>query len=41
MLLHEVDVNESGTYLKVYAKNDDFSDHGVDVQVTIDTRERR
>jgi len=35
-LLHEVDVNERVTFLKVYAVNGDFDEHNVDVQMTID-----
>lgn len=35
-LQHEVDVIDRVTFLKVHALNEDFSDHNVDVQMTID-----
>jgi len=33
---HTLIVNESGYYIKVYADNQDYYDHDVDVQITID-----
>jgi hypothetical protein len=36
-VLHEVEVAEAGSYLKVYADNQDFFDHAVDVQIMIET----
>jgi hypothetical protein len=38
-LLHEVEVEEAGSYLKVYAVNDDYYDHAVDVQMYIEPME--
>lgn len=38
ILQHEIKIEERGTYLKVHALNDDFAEHDVDVQITIDTR---
>ena len=35
---HEVEVQSSGTYIKVYAVNDDFYDHLVDVQMTLEPK---
>jgi hypothetical protein len=35
---HQVDVPESGTWLKVYAVNTDFYDHQVNAQIEIDLR---
>jgi len=34
---HHVRVETVGSYLKVHATNDDWYDHAVDVQITIDT----
>jgi len=39
-LEHEVEVTEQGTYLKVYAVNEDYYDHDIDVQMTIEPKER-
>ena len=39
-LEHEVDVREGGSYLKVYAVNEDYYDHDIDVQMTIEPKER-
>lgn len=39
-LEHEVEVVEQGTWLKVYAENSDYFDHQVDVQMTIEEKER-
>ena len=39
-LEHEVEVEGEGTYLKVYAVNDDYYNHDIDVQMTIEPRER-
>ncbi len=33
---HGISVAEAGSYLKVYAVNDDFYDHAVDVQMEIE-----
>jgi hypothetical protein len=33
---HQAPVAERGTWLKIYAVNDDWYDHAVDVQLTID-----
>jgi hypothetical protein len=40
-LEHEVEVKEGGSYFKVYAVNDDFYAHDVDVQMEIEISERR
>ncbi len=37
---HDLEVHESGSYLKVYALNTDAFDHTVDVQLTIEEKER-
>ena len=37
---HDLDVDESNTWLKVYAVNDDYYDHEVDVQMTIEPKKR-
>jgi len=39
-LEHEVKVAEGGTYLKVYAVNEDYYDHDIDVQMTIELVEK-
>lgn len=39
-LVHDVMVAEGGSFLKVYADNDDYFDHDVDVQMTIEEVER-
>lgn len=36
ILNHEVEVPEAGSYIKIYADNDDFYDHAIDVQVEIE-----
>jgi len=36
-ILHEVEVAESGSWLKVHGENADFFDHAVDVQIQIET----
>jgi len=36
-ILHELEVAESGSWLKVHAENADFFDHAVDVQIQIET----
>jgi len=38
---HETEVEESGSFLKVYAENSDTFVHAIDVQITIDDKERR
>lgn len=38
---HEVAVTEGNTYLKVHAENDDYFEHLIDVQIYIETRERK
>ena len=38
---HEVEMPEAGSWLKVYADNEDYSAHQVDVQITIEPKERR
>ena len=35
-LEHQVDIPESGTWLKIYATNTDFYDHQVNAQIEID-----
>jgi hypothetical protein len=35
-LSNEVSISESGSYLKVYAVNNDAYDHAIDVQMTIE-----
>jgi len=37
---HNVEVQESGSYLKVYAVNSDTFDHSIDVQIDIEEKER-
>lgn len=37
---HNVESDSGGTYLKVYAVNDDFYDHDIDVQIMINEVER-
>lgn len=39
-MLHEVEVTEQGTYLKVYAVNNDYYDHDIDVQMEIEPKAR-
>lgn len=39
-LEHEITVNESGSYIKIYANNTDTFDHTVDAFVVIETLER-
>jgi len=36
-ILHELEVAEAGTYLKVHGENQDYFDHAVDVQILIET----
>jgi hypothetical protein len=36
VLQHHVERAEAGSFLKVHAINEDFADHGVDVQMTIE-----
>lgn len=38
---HELEVAESGSFLKVYAENNDTFEHSVDVQMTIEEMERK
>lgn len=38
-LINEIEVLESGSYLKVYAVNSDAYDHNVDVQMTIENQD--
>lgn len=38
-LLHSLAVDGSGSYLKVHGYNQDFYDHAVDVQMTIEPKE--
>ena len=38
---HDLEVNNSGSYLKVYANNSDTFDHSVDVQMEIEEKDRR
>lgn len=40
-LEHEVEVAESGTFLKVYAVNDDYFAHLIDVQMTLEVMIRK
>lgn len=40
-LSHVVEVQESGSYLKVHANNTDYYDHAIDVQITIDSIEHQ
>ena len=40
-LLHDVAVEEAVSWLKVYADNEDYSPHQVDVQITLDPKERK
>lgn len=37
---HDLDVAESNSWLKVYAVNDDYYDHAVDVQMTLEPKKR-
>ena len=37
---HYVEMETANSWLKVYADNQDFNDHAVSVQITIDTVER-
>lgn len=39
LIEHSVAVAERGSYLKVWGVNDDFFDHAIDVQMTIDIGE--
>lgn len=41
ILKHDLDVDESGTYIKVYAVNSDTFDHSIDCQIAIEDRERK
>jgi len=36
---HELEINHTSTYLKVYAQNDDYFAHLVDVQMYIEPKE--
>ena len=38
---HELEVRAAGSFLKVYAQNDDYYPHDIDVQMTIEQKERR
>lgn len=40
-MVHSLEVPESGAYLKVYAVNDDYFQHLVDVQITIEPTPRK
>jgi len=40
-LEHEVECAEGGAYLKVYAKNDDYYDHSIDVQMFLEPIARK
>lgn len=40
-MVHEIEVDESGTYLKVYAVNDDYFPHLIDVQMTLEPMTRK
>jgi len=40
-LLHEVIVDFGGTFLKVYAENNDFWPHGIDVQMYLEELEAK
>jgi hypothetical protein len=37
---HDVEMPESGSYLKVYADNSDTFDHSIDVQIEIEEKRR-
>ena len=37
---HEVDVPHANSWLKVYAENDDYYAHEIDVQITLEQKER-
>jgi len=37
---HEVEVTERGSWLKVYGENSDYFSHQIDVQITIQVKER-
>jgi len=41
LMEHEVPVLQGNTWLKVYANNTDYYAHDINVQITIETQERR
>lgn len=38
---HEVEIPERGSYIKIYGENNDYYDHAVNVQVTIELIDRK
>jgi hypothetical protein len=38
---HEIQVSEGGSFLKIYAVNDDWFPHAIDVDVEIEVEEDR